>query len=163
MVKLEVQVCATLENLSNLRLNEDDEWNFKVKCSQCNEEFPNVIYFNLVEKQSIEGSKGEASFVAKCKFCSKSGNIDYCKNTMKGYSSSENYQTIAMFECRNLEITAFIAGADMKATGTQADGETEFDGIDLANEPDWAGFDEEGDCSVGVYDFKTQVIRSNKK
>ena len=111
----------------------------------------------------IEGSKGQASFIAKCKFCERSGNIDYCPNTLKPYSKSEQFQTIASFECRNLEIVAFVAGNQMKATGTQGDGDTEFDDIDLANEPDWAGFDEGGDCAVGVYQFKSQILRNNKK
>ena len=50
MVKLEIQICATLENLTDLHLAESDDWHFKVKCTNCNEEFENVIYFNFVEK-----------------------------------------------------------------------------------------------------------------
>ena len=50
----------------------------------------------------------------------------------------------------------------MKATGTENDGDTEFDDIDLANDTDWAGYDERGDCPVGVYEFKTQIIRGKK-
>ena len=51
----------------------------------------------------------------------------------------------------------------MKANGTENDGDTFFDDIDLATEPDWAGFDEGGDCAVGVYEFKSQIVRNNKK
>ena len=65
-----------------------------------------------------------------------------------------------MFECRNIEILEFVAGNQMKANGTENDGDTEFDDIDLANEPDWAGYDEKGDCSVGVYEFKSKIVRS---
>ena len=54
-----------------------------------------------------------------------------------------------------MELVKFNSSSNWKATGTEGDGETEFDEIDLANEPDWAGFDEAGDCAVGVYDFKT--------
>ena len=70
MVKLEVHICATLENLVNLRLHEDDDWHFKTKCTKCNEVAENVIYFNLVEKTKVEGSRGEANYIAKCKLCS---------------------------------------------------------------------------------------------
>ena len=63
MVKLEVQICCTLENVQNLRLEDSDDWHFKVKCTSCNEEHENVIYFNLVEKSKIEGSRGEANFI----------------------------------------------------------------------------------------------------
>ena len=39
-----------------------------------------------------------------------------------------------------------------------------FDEIDLANEPDWAGYDEDvnADCAVGVYEFKSKIERSKK-
>ena len=154
MVKLEVQVNATLENLSNLHLTEEDDWHFKVKCTQCGEEAENVIYFNLVEKHKIEGSKGEAHFIQKCKLCERPGSIEYCKNTAKPYSKSEQWQTIAMFECRNIEITEFVAGNQMKAQGTQGDADTELDEIDLVTETDWAGYDEGAEVTVGVYDFK---------
>ena len=69
MGKLEVQISATLENITNLHLLESDDWNFKIRCTKCNEEAENVIYFNLVEKEKIEGSRGEANFIYKCKMC----------------------------------------------------------------------------------------------
>ena len=47
----------------------------------------------------------------------------------------------------------------MKADGIDASDEV-FDDIDLTVEEDWAGFDEQGDCAVGVYEMKTQIIRS---
>ena len=155
MVKLEVQICATLENLTMLSLGAGDDWHFKTKCTHCNENAENVIYFNCVEKTKIEGSKGEANFIAKCKLCERPGSIEYVNNSIKPYTKSEQWQTIAVFECRNIEITEFVAGNEMKAQGSENDGDTIFDEIDLANEPDWAGYDEKGDCAVGVYEFKS--------
>ena len=104
MVRLEVQVCATLENLKELRMEESDDWHFKTKCTHCNEEQDNVIYFNLVEKHQMEGSRGEANYIAKCKMCERPGNIEYLKNTLKPYTKSDQFQTIVAFECRNIEI-----------------------------------------------------------
>ena len=37
----------------------------QIKCTKCGEIHPNEIYFNLVETQKIEGSKGSANFIAK--------------------------------------------------------------------------------------------------
>ena len=113
------------------------------------------MFFNLMEKQKIEGSRGEANFIAKCKLCERPGNVEYIPNSCAPYKKSEQWQTIAKFECRNIELVQFVAGNQMKATGTENDGDTEFDDIDLANEPDWAGYDEGGDCAVGVYEFKS--------
>jgi hypothetical protein len=44
---LDLQFCATLENLADLKLPEHENWHFKIKCANCNEEHPNLIYFNL--------------------------------------------------------------------------------------------------------------------
>ena len=155
----------TLENLLELRLEESDDWYFKTKCTQCNEVNENVIHFNLVEKFDIEGSRGEANYIAKCKLCERPGNIEYCQNSLKPYTQQgqETFQTIAAFECRNIELIEFVPGNAFKAQGSEGDQDTMFDEIDLSQEPDWAGYDEENDCSVGVYEFKSQIIRSNKK
>ena len=47
----------------------------------------------------------------------------------------------------------------MKADGVDGS-DSVFDDIDLGNEEDWAGYDEDKDCAVGVYEMKTQIIRS---
>ena len=85
MVRLEVQLCMTLENIKEIRLEESDDWHFKTKCTQCNELHENVIHFNLIEKFDIEGSRGEANYIAKCKFCNRPGNVEYVKNSLKFY------------------------------------------------------------------------------
>lgn len=77
MGKLDLQIKATLENLRAIKQSEDADWQFKVKCSNCQEVNENVIYFNLVEKAEIPGSRGSASYIAKCKNCERTGNIDY--------------------------------------------------------------------------------------
>ena len=77
MVKLDIQIKCQLENITNLRKDEDDDWHFRTKCTQCNEESNDLIYFNMVEKSKIEGSRGEAHYISKCKFCDKTGNIEY--------------------------------------------------------------------------------------
>ena len=77
------------------------------------------------------------------------------KNTNKPYKQNEKWQTIASFECRNLELVQFVPVTNWKAKGTQGDGDTEFDDIDLSGDPDWAGYDEGADASVGVYEFKS--------
>ncbi len=40
------------------------------------------------------------------------------------------------------------------------DGDTEFEDIDLGNEPDWAGYDERAEDSVGIYELKSQILRA---
>lgn len=40
--------------------------------------------------------------------------------------------------------------------------DNEITDIDLTDK-DWAGYDEESDSSLGVYDIKSNVIKSSKK
>ena len=81
--------------------------------------------------------------------CDRVGNIEYCKNTHKPYNKSEQFATIAAFECRNIELVEFIPGT-MKADGVGGS-EQLFDDIDLSNDPDWGGYDEDTEQPVGVY------------
>ena len=53
MGKVDLQIKATLENLAAIKQPEDADWHFKIKCTNCQFEFENVIYFNLVERQDI--------------------------------------------------------------------------------------------------------------
>ena len=152
---LELQICAQLDNVNKLYLPPGEDWHFKVKCTACNEENPNIIYFNLVQQSEIEGSRGTANYVAKCSFCKKHGNIVYIENSHKPYTNSEEFQTIAKFECRGVELTSFEPGNGFHAESTASS--KEFDDIDLSDK-DWAGYDDDGDASCGVYDIKSKVI-----
>ena len=105
MVKLEVHICATLENINDLHLTDEDDWNFRVKCTNCDQDFENTIYFNLVDQLEIEGSRGKANFISKCKVCSQKAHIEYVPGSIADYSDSEKFGRIATFECRNIEIT----------------------------------------------------------
>ena len=64
-----------------------------------------------------------------------------------------------------MELESFVPEGFFKARGTGGDGETVFDEIDLGNEPDWAGYDEDvnADCCVGVYEFKSKIERAKGK
>ena len=118
MPKFDVEVCATLENVHCFYLEDSDDWYFRTQCTKCKEESPDPIYFNLVQKMAVEGSRGEANYIAKCKFCDQRGYIEYCKNTLKEYTdNSENFQKVATFECRNIEIAKFLGSANFKARG----------------------------------------------
>ena len=113
------------------------------------------MYFNLVERLDVDGSKATANFILKCKLCDRTGYIDYCPNTIKKYSKSESFASIVTLECRNIEIVEFVPKSHFHATGTEGDCDSEFHDIDLGNEPDWAGYDEQYEATVGVYELKT--------
>ena len=76
----------------------------------------NIIYFNLVERQDMQNSRGQASFIAKCKNCERTGNIDYIDNSLGKYDDqNQQWQTLARFECRGLEPCEFFPGTGFSA------------------------------------------------
>ena len=139
---LELQVCATLDNLSRLHLPVSENWHFNVKCTHCNELHPNTIYFNLTELREVPDSKAEAHYYAKCSLCKREQTILYIADSQKAYVNSGTWQTIARFECRGAELVEFKAGNGWVAEG---DGEAQFEEIDLSESGDWAGYNEEAD------------------
>ena len=86
---LELQFCATLENLTSLQLPPSDDWHFRLKCTNCQEEHPNLIYFNLIEIKDLEDSKAKANYYAKCSFCKRELTVLYVDSSLKEYVKSE--------------------------------------------------------------------------
>ena len=106
----ELQFCATLENVTNLHLPPTDDYHFKVRCTNCHEEHPNPIYFTLAEVKALEESKSEANYYAKCGFCKREQTVLFLEKSFAAYEKSEQWQTVGKFECRGVELTAFMPG-----------------------------------------------------
>ena len=88
---LELQFCGTLENLEGLALPADEDWHFQVKCANCGEVHPNVIYFNLVElRGDLEDTRQKAHYAAKCGFCKRDQNVLFLEGTYKTYSAKNS-------------------------------------------------------------------------
>ena len=124
----------------------------------------------------MPGSAGTATYIAKCKFCERVSNIEYCKDSFRPYNGVELYeeenkddvaidQLIASFDCRGIELIEFHLGNEWgcvgKKSGTQfgaAHGEEpiEFD------QGDWCGYDEQANESVGIYGLKYEIVRSKE-
>ena len=66
---------------------------------------------------------------------------------------------MAQFDCRGVEIIEFVPLGNFK--GKCAVNDNEIDEIVLSDK-DWAGYDEDGDCVLGVYDFKSKIEKNPK-
>ena len=56
MVKIELQMKCTLENLTNLKAEgEDFRWYLKLKCLNCGEETKCFVYLTLEESHPLKG------------------------------------------------------------------------------------------------------------
>ncbi|GAA5830631.1 hypothetical protein JCM11251_002539 [Rhodosporidiobolus azoricus] len=80
MVKLALQIKATLENITDLKpLGEDFGWQIKAQCQSCREEHPNWMTVDATETREISGSRGEANLVWRCQMCKREHTI--CPST----------------------------------------------------------------------------------
>ena len=112
----------------------------------------------------MQGSKGLANYISKCKSCDRTSSIEFIDGSLKAYEDQNGqFQTIAIFECRGMEPCEFFPGNSFSAAsavsenvwGSAGGGEP----LDLT-EGDWAAYDEDAEESVTVYEFKSQFIRS---
>lgn len=110
MVKLALQVKATLDNVTDFRIASPETfiWYLKFDCSKCHTRSDTYHDVTLQESSSIAGSRGEANFQMKCKFCSQDGNLNIeLPKTPATYSMDDSdnhtFKTFVIFDCRGLE------------------------------------------------------------
>ncbi|KAK2547827.1 UPF0587 protein [Acropora cervicornis] len=104
MVRIALQFKANLENLTNVRPDEDDfRWYLKLRCQNCGEETKDWVYMCLIENKPIRGSRGTANFVSKCKLCGRENSMDIMKDSIKAYTDWSDYdekagQAVGIYE-----------------------------------------------------------------
>ncbi|KAJ1965376.1 hypothetical protein GGI12_000808 [Dipsacomyces acuminosporus] len=153
MVKLDLQFHAELLNVTNLAPADPDfNWSFKVKCNSCNEETPNFITISAEDSNKISGSRGEANFVMRCKFCGRESSASI-EGQPKPYTADDSgsFVSILTLECRGLEPVDFEPRDGWVAEG--AESQTPFE-VDLS-EGEWYDYDEKaGEVSITDIQFK---------
>jgi transcription elongation factor Elf1 len=110
MVKLALQLKANLDNVTDFRIASPNDfiWYLKFDCAKCHTQSETYHDINSQQSSSISGSRGEANFLMKCKFCSQEGNLNI--ESMKppvNYTSDDSdnhvFKTIVIFDCRGIE------------------------------------------------------------
>jgi len=159
MVKISLQIKATLENIEELyTCHPDFSFCLKIKCLNCgeiSEKWHDVTESDVIESQSKHQSN---HFVAKCKLCGRENSLDIIKDS-NGKFTSENqnkFQTIVTFDCRGIEPIDFNpnVGWIAKVEGSS----TVYHDIDLSQK-EWVEYDTKIKESVGIYDFEHQFIK----
>ncbi len=110
MVKLALQLKANLDNVTDFHIGslEDFIWYLKLDCSKCHTHSDVYHDINIKQASSISGSRGEANFLMKCKFCSQEGNLNIeppkpLMNYTSDDSDSHTFKTLVVFDCRGIE------------------------------------------------------------
>jgi hypothetical protein len=106
----------------------------------------------------LNGSRGEANFVWKCKNCKRESSATI-KEAPKAYAFTSPAKTVNIleFDCRGLEFTEFKSDGEWLATGT--DTGSKFTAVDLSD-GEWYDYDEKAGTEVSVKDVKWQIRRA---
>ena len=110
MVKIALQLKATLDNVTDFHIQSFDHfiWYLKFDCSKCHTQSEKFHDVSLQESSSIAGSRGEANFQMKCKFCSQEANLNIEQvKPVFNYTSEDSdkhaFKNVVIFDCRGIE------------------------------------------------------------
>ncbi|KAL4235956.1 hypothetical protein ACF0H5_004344 [Mactra antiquata] len=157
MVKIGLQIKATLENLTNLKPDgEDFRWYIKLKCANCGEATEKYEYLDLTMSAPLKGGRGHATMVIKCKLCSRENSIDIMPDTIKPYNDDDSgkFKTVVVFDCRGVEPIDFSPRDGFIAEGAET--KTPFE-VCLTEE-EWFEYDEKKKESVSVTEIEHKFV-----
>jgi len=157
MVKIGLQLKATLENVTNVCAEgEDFRWYLKLRCANCGDTPEHFQYACATDEAPLKGGRGHASLVVKCKLCSRENSLDLVEDSVAPLTESEKFQTVLAMDCRGLEPVDFSPRIGWRCEGAESG--TPFADVDLS-EKEWVEYDEKAALSVGIYDVQCQFVK----
>ncbi|PAA51775.1 hypothetical protein BOX15_Mlig028140g2, partial [Macrostomum lignano] len=145
---------AQLEGVTSLRpVGDDFRWYIRLRCLNCGDETPELVYVCLDEEHEIHGSRGTAHLVIKCKLCHRENTLSILPDSIASYDldDSNKFKSIVVFDCRGVEPTEWSPRIGWACAGAETG--TQFPEVNLT-ELDWSDFDEKAKASVGVYEVE---------
>ncbi|KAI3403424.1 hypothetical protein KGF56_003708 [Candida oxycetoniae] len=161
MVKFLFKVSGVLEGVTDLEPvdtpQQPFEYTFRIECTKCRTIHDKAIQINRFEKHEMGGSRGEASFVFRCKECKyeNSANIERTKETL--HYDENKPVPILEIDARGLDLIEFIPNGKFQAKGTETG--TIFNDIDL-QDSEWYDVDEKTNEEVSITEVKWTISRS---
>ncbi|KAF0310823.1 UPF0587 protein [Amphibalanus amphitrite] len=159
MVHLGLQLRATLENVTDIQPQPDDDdfrWYVKLRCNHCGDQPDHFVYLCATEEVPVKGGRGHANMAVKCKLCGRDNHVDIVPGSVKPLTESEKFQTVVEFDCRGVELTDFSPRVGWTCRGAESG--TKFGDVDLS-EKEWVEYDEKAGESVGIYDVQSQFVK----
>ncbi|KAH8384651.1 hypothetical protein KR093_003981 [Drosophila rubida] len=180
MVRVGLQISATLENIDKLETDADYAFFFKLTCSNCGE--TSDKWHDVIESERVQQDSRNPdgfNFYMKCKMCGRENsidvvektsgkllkcnqhtNFDYCC-TAVAYTADDagSFKTIVVFDCRGVEPVEFSPRSGWKVQS--AENGQSFEDVDLSDD-DWVEYDQKNNNSVGIYEFASKFIKLKK-
>uniref|UniRef100_A0A1A9WHD1 Uncharacterized protein n=1 Tax=Glossina brevipalpis TaxID=37001 RepID=A0A1A9WHD1_9MUSC len=163
MVRVALQISATLENVEELKTNHPDYAFFiKLICTNCGEKSDKWHDITEAERTQQDSRNLEGfNFYMKCKMCGRENTIGIMEKSNDVYAEKDagKFKTIVVFDCRGAEPIEFSprSGWIVQSSGS---GEV-FENVDLSDD-DWVEYDQKNRTSVGIYQFASKFIKLKK-
>lgn len=157
---LTLQFKGDLENLESLTFADSEQepfyFAFELECQGCRSLHANVVEFSKYSSESVQGSRGEANFIMKCKECGKEGNINVASKTYGVYTAGSNFTDMATFDSRGWSIARYIPKNKFVAVG--ADSGAKFD-VEF-DDGEWYDYDEKEAREVSITNSEWKIIKT---
>lgn len=158
------------------------EYSFDITCTNCREANDSAVFINSFETHEMSGSRGEASFTMKCKFCGNESSVNlshyeealwnpenenYDNGTLKSLldqrkkngikHADKNCALLLKLDCRGCELVKFNPGniqfsVEMNSGSTI---EAQFED----GEDEWYDYDDKDSTEVSITDLKFEIIK----
>lgn len=161
MVRYALKVEAELNGVTSLEPVDDVEspfeYTFTIQCTNCREIHGKPVTINRFESHDMSGSRGEASFVFRCKVCKSehSASISRTNELVSGDDDSSHLAVILTVDSRGMEFVEFHPQGEFRCVGNSG---TRFGEIDLS-EGEWYDYDDKAGEEVSVVDVKWSIDR----
>ncbi|EEQ38832.1 hypothetical protein EJF18_30327 [Clavispora lusitaniae] len=160
MVKFYLKAKAELSNVTDLEPNDSPsspfEYTFRIECTKCREVHDKPVTINIFEQHDISGSRGEASFVFRCKSC-KSEHSAQIERTKEKISASGEWAKLLSIDARGIDFVEFIPDGKWKCAA--AESSTKFEEVDLEDK-EWYDYDDNKGEEVSVTEVEFDIARS---
>lgn len=168
------------ENIESIQVQDTDdnvaEYTFDLECTNCHEMHDSKVLINTKESHEMPGSRGEASFILKCKFCSKdcSVNLEPYETFLYSSSSEEvnskekrkkhglnklgvDKAAILQLDCRGCEPKGFYWNnlTFLVKLNSGKIMECQFD----QDENEWYDYDDDSSEEVNITEFQCEFVK----
>ncbi|KAH8405545.1 hypothetical protein KR215_002337 [Drosophila sulfurigaster] len=162
MVRVGLQISATLENIDKVEIDADYSFFFKLTCSNCGE--TSDKWHDVTESERVQQDSRNPdgfNFYMKCKMCGRENSIDVVEKSSVPYTGDDagKFKTIVVFDCRGVEPVEFSPRSGWKVHSAE-NGQV-FEDVDFSDD-DWVEYDQKNKESIGVYEFNSKFIKLKK-
>lgn len=161
MAKYFLKLSATLDNVTSLAPLDTPEsafeYVFKIECTKCRTVHDKPVAINRFESHEITGSRGEASFVYKCKECKSEHSASIFRTPKLLEIGTKGFVQLLEIDARGVEFVEFIPAGIFTVQGAETG--TKFVDVEL-EDGEWYDYDDKAGAEVSITEVSWEIERN---